>query len=211
MITFFSGMAMAASMIVAIGPQNALLIRYGLARVPTVFVVAGIFVAVDMALITLGALGVGSLVAQIPTLKLALAGVAAAFFLYYGLTSLWRGFVGGDGGGGLLQPAGVAGVYGPAIAVSIANPGVLFDTIVLVGGLASHYGALSDRLVFSSGAVAASFLWFATLAVTSYVAGRYVTGPTVWRVLDVGLGVLMIGLAAKLTSDVMTLAGSVLL
>jgi arginine exporter protein ArgO len=46
--------------------------------------------------------------------------------------------------------------------------------------------------------------------VTSYVAGRYVTGPTVWRVLDVGLGVLMIGLAAKLTSDVMTLAGSVL-
>jgi L-lysine exporter family protein LysE/ArgO len=210
MIIFFSGMAMAASMIVAIGPQNALLIRYGLARVPTVFLVAGIFVAVDMALITLGALGVGSLVAQIPALKLTLAGVAAAFFLYYGLASLWRGIGGGEGGG-LLQPATVAGVYGPAIAVSIANPGVLFDTIVLVGGLASRYGELSDRLVFSGGAVAASFLWFATLAVTSYVAGRYVTGPTVWRVLDVGLGVLMIGLAAKLTSDVMTLADSVLL
>jgi L-lysine exporter family protein LysE/ArgO len=210
MIIFFSGMAMAASMIVAIGPQNALLIRYGLARLPTVFLVAGIFVAVDMGLITLGALGVGSLVAQIPALKLTLAGVAAAFFLYYGLASLWRGIGGGEGGG-LLQPATVAGVYGPAIAVSIANPGVLFDTIVLVGGLASRYGELSDRLVFSGGAVAASFLWFATLAVTSYVAGRYVTGPTVWRVLDVGLGVLMIGLAAKLTSDVMTLADSVLL
>ena len=210
MIIFFSGMAMAASMIVAIGPQNALLIRYGLARVPTVFVVAGIFVAVDMALIALGALGVGSLVAQIPALKLALAGVAAAFFLYYGLSSLWRGIGGGEGGG-LLQPATAAGVYGPAIAVSIANPGVLFDTIVLVGGLASRYGELGERLVFSGGAVAASFLWFATLAVTSYAAGRYVTGPTVWRVLDVGLGVLMIGLAAKLTSDVMTLADSVLL
>jgi L-lysine exporter family protein LysE/ArgO len=210
MIIFFSGMAMAASMIIAIGPQNALLIRYGLARLPTVFLVAGIFVAVDMGLITLGALGVGSLVAQIPALKLTLAGVAAAFYLYYGLASLWRGIGGGEGGG-LLQPATVAGVYGPAIAVSIANPGVLFDTIVLVGGLASRYGELSDRLVFSGGAVAASFLWFATLAVTSYVAGRYVTGPTVWRVLDVGLGVLMIGLAAKLTSDVMTLADSVLL
>ena len=208
MIVFFSGMAMAASMIVAIGPQNALLIRYGLARVPTVFAVAAIFVAVDMALITLGALGVGSLVSQVPALKLAFAGVAAAFFLYYGLSSLWRGFVGSDGGG-LLQPAGVGGVYGPAIAVSIANPGVLFDTIVLVGGLASRYADLGDRLVFSGGAVAASFLWFATLAVSSYAAGRYVTGPTVWRVIDVALGVLMVGLAAKLTSDVMTLAPGV--
>jgi L-lysine exporter family protein LysE/ArgO len=163
-----------------------------------------------MALITLGALGVGSLVSQVPALKLALAGVAAAFFLYYGLTSLWRGFVGGEGGG-LLQAAGVGGVYGPAIAVSIANPGVLFDTVVLVGGLASRYADLGERMVFSGGAVAASFLWFATLSVTSYVAGRHVTGPTVWRVIDVGLGVLMIGLAAKLTSDVMTLADSVLL
>ena len=208
MIVFFSGMAMAASMIVAIGPQNALLIRYGLARVPTVFAVAAIFVAVDMALITLGALGVGSLVSQVPALKLAFAGVAAAFFLYYGLSSLWRGFVGSDGGG-LFQPAGVAGVYGPAIAVSVANPGVLFDTIVLVGGLASRYADLGDRLVFSGGAVAASFLWFATLAVSSYAAGRYVTGPTVWRGIDVALGVLMVGLAAKLTSDVMTLAPGV--
>ena len=211
MIVFFSGMAMAASMIVAIGPQNALLIRYGLARMPTVFAVAAIFVAVDMALIALGALGVGSLVAQVPALKLALAGIAAAFFLYYGLSSLWRGLVGNDdGGGGLLQPAGVAGVYGPAIAVSIANPGVLFDTIVLVGGLASRYAELGERLVFSGGAVAASFVWFATLAVSSYAAGRYVTGPTVWRVIDVALGVLMVGLAAKLTGDVMTLAPSVL-
>ena len=210
MIVFFSGMAMAASMIVAIGPQNALLIRYGLARVRTVFAIAAIFVAVDMALITLGALGVGSLVAQVPALKLAFAGVAAAFFLYYGLSSLWRGLVGSDGGGGLLQPAGLAGVYGPAIAVSIANPGVLFDTIVLVGGLASRYADLGERLVFSGGAVAASFLWFATLAVSSYAAGRYVTGPTVWRVIDVALGVLMVALAAKLTGDVMTLAPSVL-
>ncbi|MBK1671584.1 hypothetical protein CKO28_26680 [Rhodovibrio sodomensis] len=210
MIVFFSGMAMAASMIVAIGPQNALLIRYGLARVPTVFAVAAIFVAVDMGLIALGALGVGSLVSQVPALKLAFAGAAAAFFLYYGLSSLWRG-VSGDAGGGLLQPAGAAGVYGPAIAVSIANPGVLFDTIVLVGGLASRYGALGDRLVFSGGAVAASFVWFATLAGTSYVAGRYLAGPTVWRVLDIGMGVLMIGLAAKLTGDVMRLASGVLL
>ena len=206
MIIFFSGMAMAASLIVAIGPQNALLIRYGLARVPTVFVVAAIFVSVDMLLIALGALGVGSLVAQVPVLKLALTGFAAAFFLYYGLSSLWRGVLGGDGGG-LLQPAAAGGLYGPAIAVSIANPGVLFDTVVLVGGLASQYADLGERLVFSSGAVAASFLWFATLAVTSYAAGRFVTGSTVWRVLDVGLGILMIGLAAKLTGDVMNLAG----
>jgi L-lysine exporter family protein LysE/ArgO len=206
MIVFFSGMAMAASMIVAIGPQNALLIRYGLARMPTVFAVAGIFVAVDCLLITLGALGVGSLVAQVPLLKLTFAGLAAAFFLYYGLASLWRGTLGHDGGG-LMQPATATGVYGPAIAVSIANPGVLFDTIVLVGGLASHYGELGERLVFSGGAVTASFLWFATLAVASYTAGRFVTGTTVWRVLDIGLGVLMIALAAKLTGDVMNLAG----
>jgi L-lysine exporter family protein LysE/ArgO len=209
MIVFFSGMAMAASMIVAIGPQNALLIRYGLARLPTVFAIAAIFVAVDMILIALGVLGVGSLVAQMPALKLALAGIAAAFFLYYGLASLWRGCVGGAGGA-LLQPAAGGQAYVPAIAVSIANPGVLFDTIVLVGGLGSRYAELSERAVFAGGAVAASLLWFATLAVTAFVAGRFVAGPLVWRVLDAAIGVLMIALAAKLTSDVMTLASGVL-
>ncbi|WP_051432099.1 LysE/ArgO family amino acid transporter [Rhodovibrio salinarum] len=205
MMVFVSGMAMAASLIVAIGPQNALLIRHGLAQVPTVFAIAGIFVAVDMVLISMGALGVGSLVSQLPELKLTLAAIAAAFFLYYGLSSLWRGIVGGNDDG-LLQPATAGSAYGSAIAVSIANPGVLFDTVVLVGGLASRYGDLGTRMVFSSGAVAASLLWFSTLAATSYLAGRYVKGTTVWRVLDIGLGVLMVILAAKLTSDVMALA-----
>jgi L-lysine exporter family protein LysE/ArgO len=87
---------------------------------------------------------------------------------------------------------------------------VLFDTIVLVGGLASSYGDLAGRAVFSSGAVAASGLWFATLAVASYAAGRYVTGPGVWRAVDLVFGVVMIALAAKLTATVMTLADGLL-
>lgn len=188
---------MAASLIVAIGPQNALLIRLGLGRLRGVFAIAAIYVAIDAMLITIGALGVGSAVSSIPLLKFAFSVFAAGFFAFYGLRSLLNA----ARDAAPLDISGGDGAYRTAVLVSVLNPGVIFDTIVLVGGVAAQYGDLTQRAIFSLGAVTASSLWFATLAVASYTAGRYLTGAQIWRVLDLVVGVLMLILAATLVQD----------
>ena len=78
---------------------------------------------------------------------------------------------------------------------------MLFDTVVLVGGLASQYELLSDRLVFSAGAATASLLWFSAIAALSFYAGYYLTGDKVWRILDLVIGSLMIILAGVILSN----------
>lgn len=197
MLVYLSGMAMAASLIVAIGPQNALLIRFGLARQSGVFAIAAIYVAIDATLIAVGALGVGSAVARVPLLRFAFSLFAAGFFAFYGgrsLVSAMRRSARLE-----IAPAGTG--YATAVLVSVANPAVIFDTIVLVGGMAAQHEQLAQRAVFSAGAVTASALWFAALSLLSYTAGRYVTGASVWRTLDLIVGVLMLVLAGTLFQD----------
>ncbi len=195
---FLTGMGMAASMIVALGPQNAYLIKHGLMRHRAVLPIAAIYVAIDVALITVGALGVGALISQAPDWRFAFSLVAAGFFVIFGLMNIRNAFRPYDRsiGGGEN-----ASRYSTAILVSIANPGVLFDTVVLVGGLAGRYDLLADRLIFSAGAATASLMWFSALAVVSFYVGYYVTSDRVWRVLDVVIGVLMIALAGVILMD----------
>lgn len=189
---------MAASMIVALGPQNAYLIKHGLLRHSAVLRIAAIYVAVDVALITLGALGVGALVAQSSSIRLIFSVVAAGFFLVFGLLNIRNAFRERDLS---LNTESNASRYSTAILVSIANPAVLFDTVVLVGGLAGRYDMLADRLIFSAGAATASIMWFTTIAILSFYVGYYVTSDRVWRFLDLIIGTLMIGLAAVILLD----------
>lgn len=184
---------MAASMIVALGPQNAYLIKHGLLRHRAVLRIAAIYVAVDVALITLGALGVGALVAQSADVRFVFSIVAAGFFFVYGAMNIRNAFRDRDLS---MDSESNASRYSTAILVSIANPGVLFDTVVLVGGLAGRYDLMADRLIFSAGAATASLMWFTTVAVLSFYVGYYVTSDKVWRVLDLIIGSLMIGLAS---------------
>jgi len=195
---FVTGMGMAASMIVALGPQNAYLIKHGLMRHRAVLRIAAIYVAIDVALITLGALGVGALIAQAPDWRFIFSLAAAGFFVVFGLMNIRNAFRDHDRS---FDASEDASRYSTAVLVSIANPGVLFDTVVLVGGLAGRYELLTDRLIFSAGAAAASFIWFSALALLSFYVGYYVTSDRVWRVLDVIIGVLMIALAGVILMD----------
>ncbi len=198
---FFRGLGMSASLIVALGPQNAYLIKHGLLRRSAVFGIAAIYVLIDAALIALGAMGAGSLIASIPILKMVFSAVAAAFFLFYGLASIHRAF--GKEANAIDDMDEKAG-YGMAIILSLANPGVLFDTIVIAGGLAGHYQEFSARVLFSMGAATASLIWFSTLSMLSFWAGGFVKGPSVWKVLDFVIGVLMVFLAFVVLQDIVT-------
>ncbi len=196
---FLTGMGMAASMIVALGPQNAYLIKHGLMRHGAVLRIAAIYVAIDVVLIAIGALGVGALIAQATDLRFYFSIVAALFFLGYGLMNIANAFR--KRNRNFDADAG-ASRYSTAILISVANPGVLFDTVVLIGGLAGQYDEISDRMIFSAGAATASLLWFATLAFLSFYVGYYVASDRVWRVLDFVIGVLMIVLAGVIYSSI---------
>jgi L-lysine exporter family protein LysE/ArgO len=193
---------MTASLIVAIGPQNAYLLKYGLSRTNFVFAIAAIYVVIDVMLITLGAIGVGTVIAQYPLLKLIFACIAIVFFMAFGIASIRKGLRGGK-----VEKPEVPGAaaYSTAILLSIANPGVLFDTIVIIGGLAGQYPDLMDRIAFSAGAAAASFIWFFALASLAYFCGSYFSDRS-WKMIDIVIGVLMLVLAATIVRDAWILA-----
>ena len=195
---FLTGLGMTASMIVALGPQNAYLIKHGLLRHSSVLRIAAIYVVIDVALIALGAIGVGAVIGQSPDLRLVFSLLAAVFFFVYGAMNIRNAFRERER---VIDAETSTSRYSTAILVSIANPGVLFDTVVLVGGLASQYELLSDRLVFSAGAATASLLWFSAIAALSFYAGYYLTGDKVWRILDLVIGSLMIILAGVILSN----------
>lgn len=195
---FFTGLGMTASMIVALGPQNAYLLKHGLNRQSTVFHIALIYIFIDISLITLGALGIGSLIANAPLLKLAFSIVAVIFFVTYGALSINRAIRAHQS---VSKPEFGNKVYWTAILISVANPGVLFDTIVIIGGLAGQYDELLDRFIFSTGAATASLIWFTGLSLLSYQASRFISGANVWRYIDLVIGMLMLFLGYIIAQD----------
>lgn len=193
---------MAASLIVAIGPQNAYLLKYGLARRRFVFAIATIYVVIDVVLIALGAVGFGSLIAQHPVLKLCFAALAGIFFFAFGISSIWKGLKPGR----LAPPAlPKAAAYSTAVLLSLANPGVLFDTIVIIGGFAGQYADIYERLEFTAGAALASFSWFFVLASLAFFAGSYID-DRVWKFVDIAIGVLLMVLATSILRDAVVTA-----
>lgn len=185
---FFRGLSMTASMIIALGPQNLYLIKNGLHRSSKTLNIAAIYILVDIILISTGAIGVGSIISKAPYLSFGMTVFAGLFFLYFGLSSLIKS----------KQPKADIEVaiddnssYWTAIFISIVNPGVIFDTIVIVGGLAGSYELLEDRIIFTLGAVVASFTWFMLLTVSSLWASKYVDNANTWKIIEIATGVIM--------------------
>lgn len=195
LLPFLRGLGLGASLIVAIGAQNAFVLRQGLRREQAVLV-AAICAACDAILITLGAAGVGSLIAHLPNLaRLASLG-GAAFLLFYGFGAFrraWRPSA--------LEPAAApatrGGIAAAALSVSLLNPHVYLDTVVLVGGLAGQYSS-HPRFIFALGAVCASCLWFFGLALGAAKLAPLFQRPHAWQVLDCFVGAVMWVIAVSL-------------
>lgn len=200
---FVSGFALAASLIVAIGAQNAFVLKQGLRRAH-VFAVAAICVAVDWALIALGVLGVGTVVSRHPVVTTVASVAGAAFLLWYGTMSfrsaahpaVLRAAEGAE------QPGGVAAMslksaIAATLAVSLLNPHVYLDTLVLLGSVSARYPA-EVRPSFALGAGCASAVWFFALAFGARLLAPVFATPRAWRVLDVIIGIIMWWVAASL-------------
>ena len=194
---FFQGMTLGLGLIVAIGSQNAFVLRQGLRREHVGAIVLFCALA-DAALIGAGVLGMARALGQRPLLASALALGGAAFLAVYGWQALRRArrpqqLHAAEGGAGL----GLGAVLAQAAAFTLLNPHVYLDTVLLVGSIgAQQPGAL--RGWFIAGASAASLLWFAALGYGARRLAPWFARPRAWQVLDGLIGVTMFVLSALL-------------
>jgi L-lysine exporter family protein LysE/ArgO len=191
------GLLTGLSLIVAIGAQNAFVLRQGLTR-NHIAVVVAICAASDALLITLGVSGVGAVVREHPTALAVLRWVGAAYLLAYGLRSLWSARRPHSLDPLAGRAAGRRRVVATTLALTYLNPHVYLDTVLMLGSVANQYG--SDRWWFAAGAVAGSVLWFTALGFGARAAAPVLRRPATWRVLDVAIGAVMIVLAVRLAT-----------
>jgi L-lysine exporter family protein LysE/ArgO len=189
-----SGFGLGLSLILAIGAQNAFVLRQGL-RGEHVWLVALICAASDAALVTAGVLGFGALVEAAPWVVPLLRWGGAAFLLAYGaraFASAWRGGEALDPG---QRSAGPGRAAATALALTWLNPHVYLDTVVLLGSVSTTAAAPA---AFGAGAVVASFVFFHALAFGAGLLRPVFARPSSWRVLDLAIGAVMWTLAAGL-------------
>jgi L-lysine exporter family protein LysE/ArgO len=194
------GLLAGLSLIVAIGAQNAYLLRQGLRRAHVGAVVAVCLLS-DFVLIVAGVAGIGVIVQHAGWALLAVRWFGVAFLVCYGLSSAWRARRAASS----LSAARDAGGSGPvvvrrAMALTWLNPHVYLDTVVLLGSIANAHGT-PGRWWFAVGACVASTLWFTGLGFGARFASGLLATPRAWQVLDLLIAATMLGIAVKLATS----------
>ena len=192
-----AGFGTGLSLIVAIGAQNAFVLRQGIRR-DAVLAVVAICALSDAALIALGVGGVGAVVVAWPSALTAVGVVGGAFLLVYGFLAARR----------TLRPSALQAADVPTgslrravltcLALTWLNPHVYLDTVFLLGSIAADRGPL--RWTFGLGAVLASICWFAALGFGARLLSRFLARPSSWRVLDGLVAATMITMGALLVA-----------
>ena len=191
-----AGFFLGVSLIVAIGAQNAFLLRQGLLR-QHVFILCLICALSDALLIVVGVFGFGTLVSQAKWLIDIVTLGGAIFLFVYGFMA-FRRVMSPDAMKAASQGAGnLAKAIATCLALTYLNPHVYLDTVVLVGGLSANYlGA--DRAAYGVGAAIGSFVWFFALGYGARLLVGVFENPKAWQVLDFIIGCIMWLIAASL-------------
>lgn len=197
MILFFNGFTLGASLIIAIGAQNAYVLSQSLKRQHH-RAIALTCALCDAILIAIAVAGMGELLAYSPKLAQALRYGGAVFLIWYGamaFKAVWSQHSLKAAENQKAKPLKAALVY--TLAITLLNPHVYIDTILLLGGISTQY-APEARPLFAFGAITASFVWFLTLAYGASLLAPYLARPITWKVIDFMTGVVMWIIAIQL-------------
>jgi L-lysine exporter family protein LysE/ArgO len=192
----FAGLVTGLSLIIAIGAQNAFVLRQGLAR-EHVGVVVAICAVSDATLIVAGVAGIGTIVERAGWVLDVLRWLGVAFLTWYGVSSLLRARRTSGLAAAAPEPLTQRSAVVRVTALTWLNPHVYLDTVLLVGSIANTQGP-SGRWWFAAGAVVASLLWFAGLGYGARVLSPLLARPRAWQVLDVLIGLTMLAIAVML-------------
>ena len=195
MFAFLPGFFTGLSLIIAIGAQNAFVIRQGLTR-RYVFTVVAICTVIDASLIALGIGGLGAAIAGLPWLLEAIRWFGVAYLTWFGIKSVISATKSQS-----LDPSGVesksaGNVITTVLAMSLLNPHVYLDTVIFVGGVGNTFG--QNRWSFALGAMLASLVWFTSIGYGAKAASKFMSKPIFWKVLDGVIAVIMFSLALTL-------------
>lgn len=198
MIPFFTGFGTGASLIVAIGAQNAYVLEQGLKR-SRVFVTAFLCTLCDIALILVGVTGMGALIAQTPDLQTFTTLGGAIFLMVYGILAFRSAFRSSaiELANRTQAPLDLRAAILATLAVSLLNPHVYLDTVVLLGSIGAAY-PIPERAFFALGAMLASLTWFFGLAYGAAQLTPLFQNPRAWKILDVVVGLTMWTIAVAL-------------
>lgn len=192
---FLYGMGVSFSLIVAIGAQNAFVLKQGLKR-QYVFVVCAICALCDALLISAGVFGFGALIAKFPLLISIAKYLGALFLFVYGSRSFYNALTQnhaliaqGQDSQSLWQAVMLC------LAFTLLNPHVYLDTVILLGSIAAGF---SDKTSFAIGAISASFIFFFGLGFGARLLAPIFAKPISWRILDGLIGAVMWALAVML-------------
>lgn len=191
-----SGFLLGASLIIAIGAQNAFILRQGLLR-SHVFVLCLICALSDALLIAAGIGGLGTLVSRSPILISVVTIGGAVFLGTYGIMAFRRAASPHALKAGPPEGMTLKAAIATCLAFTFLNPHVYLDTVVLLGSLSAAYQG-EGRIFYGIGAAAASFVWFFTLGYGARLLQPVFAKPAAWRVLDVVIGIVMSLLAISL-------------
>lgn len=187
--TWLAGFGTGMGLIVAIGAQNVFVLTQGMTR-RNLLIVPLICFLCDVALMTLGVAGVGALLAADSRVLSAAALGGAAFLAWYGFRALRSAFAGGSLVGGGSAYGSFAKIAAATLAVTLLNPHVYLDCLVLMGGVGGSY-PLPARWFFLGGVLCASFVWFFGLSLFGRALAPILGRPRVWSVIQVGVCALL--------------------
>lgn len=198
MLTFiFKGMGMSAGLIIAIGSQNAHVLRMGLRRQHVGLTVL-ICIVCEILLISAGVAGIGSMINNQPVLLALARWGGAGFLTWYGLRSL-RAALSQQSlvieEGDLALTAGKAALA--VLGATLLNPHTYLDTVVLLGALGGQQPG-DGKYWFAVGAILNAVIWFAALGFGARLLAPWFAKPAAWRILDSVIGLIMLGLALNL-------------
>ena len=191
-----SGFFLGASLIIAIGAQNAFVLRLGLMRrhvLPSVLACS----LSDAVLIAAGVTGLGHFVAGSPVLIKTVSAAGALFLFVYGIGAFRRAAKPHGLNASRITQTGLKGTLATLLALTFLNPHVYLDTVVLLGGLSGRYAGAA-RLAYAGGAMMASFAWFFALGYGARLLAPLFRQPGAWRILDTAIGAIMWMIAVRL-------------
>lgn len=201
MNAILAGFTLGFSLILAIGSQNAFVLRQGLKK-EHIFIVCLVCATSDAALITLGVSGFSLIIQTIPWIEPVARYGGALFLFIYGAMNFWSAFNTNE----VLKPAdekssSLSKIVLTCLALTWLNPHVYLDTVMLLGSVSTQY--IGQKVEFAVGAVSASFVFFFALGYGARVLTPFFKNPKSWKILDFIIGCIMWMIAFSLVKDQM--------
>lgn len=202
LFAYANGFGTGAGLIIAIGAQNAFVLSQGI-RKNHYLIIPAICAFFDALLVAIGVTGVGAVVARDPLLT-TIAGIGGALFLFaYGARAFVSAFRGSSMDTGDTAAVSLKTAVLTTLGVTLLNPHVYIDTVLLVGSIAGQFQA-PGHLAFGAGAVTASFVWFFALSIGAGFLAPLFKKTISWRILDTLVGMVMWGIGFSLAAGVVS-------